>query len=109
MNEVLTSKLEDFGYLERVKLEKILHLWNTEGLPPTFWEEDVKFFLNKDSGYVFLTNCEYQTLVVHRNKLELFYSCPECGHEGFLEDMDHNSNNEECQNYFKEIKGGNYE
>ncbi len=109
MDEIVTSKLEDFGFRERVILEKILHIWNTEGLSPIFYDEDVKFFLNKNSGCVFLSNEDYQVLMLNDDKLELFYSCPICSHEGFLEDMDHNPDNEECQNYLKEIKGEYHE
>ena len=29
--------------------------------------------------------------------------CPSCGHEGFKEDMQHNEDDEECQEYLKDI------
>lgn len=46
-------------------------------------------------GYVFLTNSEYQVCMMNGDKLEEWHSCPECGAEGFAEDI--NWNADECR------------
>ena len=37
------------------------------------------------------------------DKLEIWYSCPYCGHEGFKEDLLHNPEDEDCTEYLKQI------
>ena len=38
---------------------------------------------NKMSGNVFLTNSEFQVAMMNGDTLESFYSCLQCGNEGF--------------------------
>jgi len=58
---------------------------------------------NTYSGYVFLTNSEYQVAFMNGNNLEIWYNCPYCGHEGFKEDMEHDFESSECIRYLIEI------
>lgn len=68
--------------------------------------------MNRDSGYVFLTDEDYRVVMMNGNKLEEFFSCGECGHEGFREEFvdsisNHGNTCEECsrisrQGYFGE-------
>jgi hypothetical protein len=87
MNDAYTENLADFGYRERVELEKILHAWNEFGLPDEFYGQDVKPAFNRNSGYVFLVNSEYQTAMLNGDKLELWHFLPYSGEEGFLSDL----------------------
>lgn len=105
MEEITTTDLAKFGHRERMELEKILHAWNTSGLPVDFGNEDVRATVNLNSGYVFLTNSDYQAAMMNGDKLESFYSCPECGHEGFLDEMKHDGK-AECKRYLKDIRAG---
>ena len=41
--------------------------------------------------------------MMNGDKLETWYNCPYCGHEGFKEDMEHEPHNSECTRYLKEI------
>ena len=45
--------------------------------------------MNKNSGYVFLVNEDYQCAMINcdTGELELFHSTPYEGHEGFLSDL----------------------
>lgn len=86
MDDVVTSNLADFGYSERVDLIALLTAWNKQGLPDDFENDGVYPCFNKNSGYVFLTNSEYQCAMLNDNKLESWYNCCNCGHEGFKED-----------------------
>ena len=49
-------------------------------------------------------NEDYQVAMMNGDNLESFYSCPQCGHEGFAEEMEHNEDDQECQNYLKDIE-----
>ena len=98
--EIVTTDFAKFGNIEREEAEKLLKAWRTQGLPEDFYDEDVTINMNTNSGYVFLSNSEYQVaMITDEDKLESFYSCPECGHEGFKEDMEHGEDNNECKEY----------
>lgn len=107
MNDITTTNLADFGYRERVMAEKLLKAWREQGLPPDFYDNEVTIMMNTHSGNVFLTNSEFQVAMINGGKLESFYSCPQCGHEGFLDEMPHNASgperNSQCREYLTDI------
>jgi hypothetical protein len=80
--------LEMFGYRERKMAEELLHEWNENGLPEGFDSDGVTIMMNQNSGYVFLTNSNYEVAMMNGDKLEIWYNCPECGYEGFKEDFE---------------------
>jgi hypothetical protein len=84
-NEVYTENLADFGARERKLLGEILLL----PLPDNFDNTGVKAAMNKNSGYVFLVNEDYQCAMLNpeTGNLELFHSTPYEGHEGFISDL----------------------
>tara|TARA_A100001011_G_scaffold399551_1_gene508767 strand:+ start:1812 stop:2375 length:564 start_codon:yes stop_codon:yes gene_type:complete len=82
-----TENLADFGHRERVMMEEILRLWNKSCLPEDFYEEGVKFAMNSSSGSVFLTNSDYQVCMLNGDQLEMWYSLPYSGEEGFVGDL----------------------
>ncbi len=100
-----TTDLSEFGNRERVMAEKLLHEWNNGSLPLDFNDDEVTIMMNQNSGNVFLTNSDFQVAMMNGDTLESFYSCPECGHEGFESEMAHNEDNEECQGYLKDTGG----
>lgn len=103
MSEITTTDLAKFGIRERDMAEKLLRAWRTQGLPDDFNKDEVTVMFNSSSGYVFLTNSDCQVaMLTDDDKLQSFYSCPECGHQGFKESMEHDGD-EECQRYQKEI------
>ena len=83
--------------------EELLKAWRTQGLPEDFDDNEVTVMMNTHSGNVFLTNSEYQAAMMNDEKLETWYNCPYCGHEGFKEDMEHDAENKECTRFLKEI------
>ena len=101
-----TTDLTKFGSRERRMAEELLRAWRKQGLPEDFYEEEVTITMNQNSGNVFLTNADYDVAMMNGDNLESFYTCPSCGHEGFLEDMEHEPEDEECSRYLEEIKGG---
>ena len=103
MDEITTTDFGKFGARERAMVRELLDAWNKQGLPEDFYGEDVKPMMNMQSGYVFLTNSEYQVAMMNGDKLESFYSCPECGFEGFEDELI-DDGNDCCREYIKEIE-----
>lgn len=96
--EVTTTNLSDFGARERGLLIDLLQAWEDQGLPEEFYEEEVHAMMNRNSGCVFLTNSDYQTAMMNGDKLEMWYNCGNCGHEGFAEDCQLNDEGCNCCN-----------
>jgi hypothetical protein len=88
-----------FGLLELKELTKILNALIKDGPPSDFYMSGMHPMFNMNSGNVFLTNEDYQVAMLNGDKLESFYSCPICGHEGFREDMSHGEDDEECREF----------
>lgn len=84
--EITTTDLADFGMRELQELRDILTAWLEHGLPDDFDHDEVRPMMNRNSGNVFLTNSEYQTAMLADGKLESWYYCFNCGHEGFKKD-----------------------
>jgi hypothetical protein len=84
-NEIYTENLADFGARERRMLAEILAL----PLPSEFCDSGVKPAFNRNSGYVFLVNDDYQCAMLNDDsgKLEIFHITPYRGHEGFITDL----------------------
>ncbi len=86
-NDPLTTDLADFDAEGRYELIKLLKAWQSSGLPDDFYDNEVVPMLNRNSGYVFLTNSEYQVCMEANGKLESWYTTPYSGYEGFLDDL----------------------
>lgn len=86
-NNVVTNDLSDFGYREIKITSELLDLWVEKGLPEDFYEDEVEVMFNKRSGKVFLTNSEFQVVMEHNDRLEMFYTLPYSGEEGFADEL----------------------
>ncbi len=84
----VTSDLSMFGYLERDKAIKLLQAMN-DGLEGLDFNSGVEIMFNNESGCVFLTDSDFNVFMYHAGteKVERFYSCPECGKEGFADEV----------------------
>ena len=82
-NEVYTEDLADFGAREREMAAELL----AAGLPDGFSDDGVKLAMNRNSGYVFLVNSDYQCAMMNGDNIEIFHTTPYDGHEGFLSDL----------------------
>lgn len=82
---ITTTNLADFAAREINILIDLLQAWRDQGLPEDFSDDEVVPMLNRNSGHVFLTNDDYQVAMLNGDKLESWYSCPNCGYEGFFE------------------------
>lgn len=103
MNDsVTTTDLSEFGHRERKMAAQLLTASSDHGLPEDFYDDGVTVMMNKNSGNVFLTNSDFQVAMMNGDNLESFYSCPQCGHEGFKDEMQHDGN-AECRRYLRDI------
>ena len=83
----VSSNFEDMGFKEITEVAEILNAYasgNTTRYYNRYFENnEIKPCFNLHSGYVFLTNSEYQSAMMNGKKLDVFESCHECGNEGF--------------------------
>ena len=103
MNNITTTDLSNFGYREREMAEELLRASREQGFPDDFEDDETTIMFNTHSGNVFFTNADYQAAMMNDNKLESFYSCPYCGHEGFADEMEHEPENSDCTRYLVDI------
>jgi len=101
-DEIVTADFSKFGYREKEMASELLNAMNKQGLPEDFYNENVTVNFNTHSGSVFLSNGDYQVAMMNGKNLESWYYCPQCGHEGFKEDMEHEGNSD-CQEYLNDI------
>jgi len=88
MTNGYTENLSDFGYRELKEAGKLL-IAISNGLPEDFDDDGIKVGFNMNSGYVFLTNSDYQVAMYddESESLYSFYSTPYEGLEGSYEDL----------------------
>lgn len=112
MSDGYTEDLAEFGRREIKMLRDLLSAWIEHGLPEDFYEDGVKPAFNKNSGWVFLANSEYQVAIEENGRLVSFYTTPYDGHEGtFLELLEEYAGmNSEDQEFMRDIaKAAGYE
>ena len=105
-----TEDLADFGYREQRAAQDLFEAWKSNGLPVDFYNSGVKIGFNMNSGYVFLTNSDYQVAMCTTNehgKLELysFYTSPYDCKEGSFDELleEYKEMHPEDQEWFQEI------
>lgn len=116
MDEITTTDLSKFGAREREMAAELLTA-SEKGFPRDFSDDGVTVMMNTNSGNVFLTNAEFQVAMMNGDTLESFYSCPQCGAEGFFDEIkspkDHGQTDSstaddlrECRRWIKDVKAG---
>jgi hypothetical protein len=83
MENYYTENLADFGYRERHLASELLKA----ELPENFNDQGVRVAFNASSGYVFLTNDDYQVALFNGDKLALYHTTSYSGLEGFIDDL----------------------
>ena len=104
MNDITTTDFSRFGWREKEMAEELLKAAREQGLPDDFYDDETTIMFNTHSGNVFFTNSDYQVAMMNGDDLESFYSCPECGFEGFSDEMK-SDGNKCCKRYLKEVAG----
>ena len=104
MEKVVTADLSYFGYRELKEAVELLNAYmDSEYEDVNFLGAGLTLNFNTHSGNVFLSDEDYNVAMMSNGKLEQWFWCPYCGHEGFLEDMPHEPEDGECTDYLKEI------
>lgn len=101
MNEITTTDFSKFGFREREMAEELLVASRKQGFPDQFYDSGTTIMFNTYSGNVFFTNDVFQVCMMNGDDLEMFYSCPDCGEEGFAEEL-FEYGNECCLQYLKD-------
>lgn len=96
MENITTTDLVEFGAREIEIAKDLLTAWVNNGLPDDFEEEKVTIMFNKNSGYVFLTNEEFQVAMLVNKDLRSFYNCSNCGAEGLEDEGFYNDDKSLC-------------
>lgn len=94
-----TTDLKDFGFRELKLAASLLHAYCES--PPDFLCGGVHLMMNTHSGYVFLTDEDFGVAMMNGDQLEQFHSCPECGMEGFADEL---TDNACCIRYLREVR-----
>lgn len=100
-----TTNLAEFGVRELKEVRDLLTAMLDHGLPKNFYSNDVHPMFNKMSGSVFLTNSEYDVCMVVDGKLEMWYTSPYEGKEGFFSDLleEYADMHDEDKEWFRQI------
>ena len=101
-----TEDLAEFGHRELNEAGQLLGAIKN-GLPSDFDDDGIKVAFNANSGFVFLTNSEYQVAMVDdKGKLYSFYTTPHDGYEGCLEELleEYDNMHPDDQEYVDDIK-----
>jgi len=83
-----TTNLAEFGNIEREEAGKLLTAYSrNRNVCPYFENKEVQVMMNTYSGNVFLTDENFNVLMLNGDNLEGFYNSPYSGHEGFFEEL----------------------
>ena len=101
-----TTNLAQFGNRELAEVRDLLDAMLSSGLPSDFSDDEVHPMFNMNSGYVFLTNSDFEVCMLNDGKLESFYSSPYAGLEGFYDDLkeEYEDMHEEDKEWFDGLK-----
>jgi hypothetical protein len=86
--EIVTADLSRFGYRELQMAAELLHALKTSNDATRLLGDDVSLCMNTASGYVFLSDEDYNVAMMNGHVLEDWHTCSECGWEGFAEELD---------------------
>jgi len=95
-DDIVTSDLSRFGFRELKMAAELLTAWCDHNKRNAELGMGVHVCMNTQSGYVFLTDEDFNVAMMNGDTLENFYSCPECGNEGFAEDINWNKETGLC-------------
>jgi len=101
---IVTTDLSEFGKSQLLLASKLILALAEGNLPNGFIDENVQLMLNKNSGNVFLTNEYFDVAMFNNDRLEMWYTLPYSGEEGFKEyfdNIDLNKYNEYDRDYIE--------
>ncbi len=92
MDNIVTADLSRFGYKELDEAADLLKVYAKNG--SDFLNDGITLNFNMNSGYVFLTDEDYNVgMLTDSGTIGQWFTCPECGNEGFnLDENEYNFN-----------------
>lgn len=88
---MVTSDFKDFGKKQIAETADILKMYVDGKLSPVardyFYDDGIEVMFNNQSGFVFLSNSDYQALGDNSGMLDLWITTSWTGQEGFLDDL----------------------
>ena len=81
--DIVTADLSKFGYRELDEAGKLLIAYAKNGVD--FLSDGITLNFNTNSGFVFLSDEDYNVGILNEGKVEQWFNCSECGEEGFKE------------------------
>ena len=86
-----TTDFSQFGNRELGMAAELLTAYSENNLTQLardyFDNSEITVMMNQNSGNVFLTNSDYQVLMMNGDDLDLFIVTPYNGNEGFMNDL----------------------
>ena len=101
----VTKNLEDFGFRELKEAGKLLTAYGSAEDNTRHLGEGVHICFNHQSGYVFLSDEDYNVAILNGDILEDFLTCPECGFEEADSNFEVGCVDDCCRTYYQEMKG----
>jgi len=106
-SNIVTSDLSKFTLEQLIEAGVIFNYLIKDGFPKDFDKNGIELVINKDSGFIFLTNSNYEVVMVNHNtgKLENWYTSPNDGREGFFNELskEYKDMKPENREWFKDI------
>lgn len=83
------TNTENLGYRELDMVREVLNAWLDDGLPDDFYDDFEDLILDFDyyRNGAYITNTVGQIAMLNGDKLESYYTTPNQGVKGFLEDL----------------------
>jgi hypothetical protein len=98
MNNIISCDLSLFGYRELGEAAELLKAYADHGAE--FLGDGITLNFNTYSGYVFLSDEDYNVgMLGEDGKIHQWFSCLECGTEGFAEDGEFEKYDGYCSKY----------
>lgn len=95
--------MSDLSKLGIREIEMLGDLLKAYAKNPGCLGEEVNWEFNPSSGNVFLVDEDCRVVLMNGDELEEFFTCGYCGHEGFKEDIRHESMSSDCQEFMDAI------
>ena len=96
-----TQDLSEFGLRELDMAGTLLKAFSNN--PNVLDEYIISVEFDPESGNVFIMDDDYNVAMMNGDILERFYSCPECGEEGFKDELSEYGN-KCCIEYLNEVE-----
>ena len=96
------NDLSKFGQRELKIAGELLTAYKSKNDDTTLLDENITVNFNQNSGYVFLSDDNYNVAVMEDEKLVDFLSCGNCGHEGTKSEFLEHSE-ECCKEFYSEL------